>query len=438
MDRYAPSISVCSRARRSTPPALPARVSSEPNTDGSGASAASSTSTAPNTSAPSAIGSQHAQAAARLALRRQRDAELRDQADRVDVELRPAAAERGGQRRRGRCAGCRAGLPVAETRRRRGGRRPAARRRTPRRRRRRRPRPCAASRPRCRRGGGLVGGACQQLLARQRLGRARGAPRAWRARAPASGRPGRGACRRRRRTARSRRKAISDALVERAGDQRRGQHARARPGRAGADRTSRATRSRRCAACRRPARRSRPARRRRSGCRRSAAARLDAVGVAQDEVGVTPPPDAQPGAVGVDQCAGRDRRRPGRSARRRRGRSTSPAISVSAANWSAPEAMVFYIAQSRAALECDTAQYPAPHMAVPDRSCRASGRALPRQAGTDRRRRLRSLHPRAAGRGVRGGGRRRLRRRARYRRRERHRRAGASRCARSASGPATR
>ena len=47
-----------------------------------------------------------------------------------------------------------------------------------------------------------------------------------------------------------------------------------------------------------------------------------------------------------------------------------------------------------------------------------------RQAGTDRRRRLRSLHPRPAGQGLRGGGRRRARRRPRHRRRERHRRPG--------------
>ena len=79
-------------------------------------------------------------------------------------------------------------------------------------------------------------------------------------------------------------------------------------------------------------------------------ARLDAVGVAQHEVGVAPPPDAQPRAVGRDQRA---RRAGGDGAMfsKAPGASTSPAIRDSAANWSAPETMVFCIAQTGGALE---------------------------------------------------------------------------------------
>ena len=76
---------------------------------------------------------------------------------------------------------------------------------------------------------------------------------------------------------------------------------------------------------------------------------------------------------------------------------------VSAANWSAPEAMILVSPKRRGALERRG-------RAV---SCRSYGRPLDgaagpvggappaRQAGTDRRRRLRSLHPRPAGHGLR-------------------------------------
>ena len=246
---------------------------------------------------------QHAQPAARLAVRPQRDAELRDQADRVHVQLRAAAVEGRRQRRE---AAARAAEQVA-----RGGDEAGAR---------------AVGQQHggehrvghaggalCRVahrvldvGGGrrLGGGAGEQLLAGQRL-----TVRTARVVRGEHQRQRLGGLREQRVGAGSERALAPEgdqhALVERAGDQRRRQH--------GADalraqvRVGRLVRLVVVDAQRAAVQRGRLDQR--VGGDRDVAgvrlARLDAVGVAQDQVGVTAAADAQPGAVRGQQRPGR-------------------------------------------------------------------------------------------------------------------------------------
>ena len=290
---------------------------------------------------------EHAQPAAGLALRWQLDAELRDQPDRIDVELRPAARE-GRGRARGRRAG--AAEQVAG-----GGDEAGARafgqqhggehgvghagRALGR---------VAHRRLDVGRCGRLGGGAGEQLLARQRLAvRAARVVRREHERERLRGlreeRVGAGA------NGPSRRKAIRtpwSSVPATSGAPAR----RARPGRADGDPSlvrlvvvdpQRAAR---------PARPSRPARRRRSGCRRSAACavRCRRRAAARGRRG-----------AGAGRTARRRRPRPASASRggdggdllEGAGASTRPAIRDSAANWSAPETMVFCIAQTGGALE---------------------------------------------------------------------------------------
>ena len=220
-----------------------------------------------------------------------------------------------------------------------------------------------------------------------------------------------------------------DALVERAGDQRRRPARRARPA------------PRRCGIgglvrlvvvdAQRAARAARPVSTRASAAigmsPECGVARLDAVGVPQHEVGVPAAPDAQPGAVGGHQDAGRAGRDRGDLVRRRRAHGPGPR-SGTARRSGRRRTLVPVSPERGACLSRRGAQYPAaPYDRPPDGAPGPVGGApAPRQAGPARRRRLRSLHPRAAGQ-------RRSRRRrpprsawiARRRRRERHRRAGA-------------